>query len=291
MDQQHPESAGTQPPREHKEMLDGKHFPILSGMADINLHVLNGASHVMHVSKGVEVLHEGDTPHDLYFVLKGKLSVIKRFNEKPRVLAHLHTGDVYGEFGLVRKKPRYASVFTDTPSRIVRVDTAAALQVLEADRVFRYQLNQLLKFRKLASFFSVHPVFRELPMAIRNEFAEALPICLAERGERVFSQGDRPAGIFIILSGEAEVRYTNPGGVEMLLDIRRDSDMLGELIQKHGKSMAYTAIAASNLDMLIMNQGAMRLLKKRHAVTAKYLDDFIHKCAEETLKRLKENPG
>jgi len=289
--QETPISSSTRPLREHKEMLDGKRFPILEGISAINLSVLNNASHVMHVSGGVEMLHEGDAPHDLYFVLDGKLSVRKKFGETFRVLAHLNPGDIYGEFGLVQKKSRYASVFTDKPSRIIRVDTAAAQQVLQVDTVFRYHLNELLKYRMLDSFFSVHPIFQNLPADVRGEFARDIPVCFSAHGERIFAQGDSPKGIFIILSGEVEMHYLNPAGVDVLVEVRRDSDMFGELTQDHGKALAYSATAATDLDMIIMNQEAMNLLKKHHPATAKNLDHFVRQRTAETLERLKENPG
>ncbi len=288
---QSPNSSSAPPLREHEDRLDGKHFPILEGVSAINLNVLNSASHVMHVSGGVEMLHEGDAPHDLYFVLDGKLSVRKKFDGTSGVVAHLNPGDIYGEFGLVQKKSRYASVFTDEPSRIIRVDTAAAQQVLQVDAVFRYRLNELLKYRMLDSFFSVHPIFQELPADVRNEFAKDIPVCFTARGARIFAQGDSPKGIFIILSGEVEVHYLNPAGVDVLLEVRRDADMFGELTRNHGKTLAYSAIAATNLDMLIMNQEAIKLLKEHHAATARHLDHSIRQRMAETLKRLKENPG
>ncbi len=184
----------------------------------------------------------------------------------------------------MQKRNRYATVRTETPSRIIRVDTAAALQVLEADSVFRYRLNQLLKYRKVSAFFSAHPVFQDLPADTRSEFAAALPVCMVHRGERIFAQGDRSTGIVFILSGTAEVHHVTPSGEEVLIDMRRDLDMLGELTE--GKRLAYSATAASDADLLIMNYEALRFLQKRHSDTAKRLDEFIHRHAKESLQRI-----
>ncbi len=86
------QATDVQAPRERREKLDGERFSILSGMADINLQILNRASHVMHVSDGVEIVHEGDPPHDLYFVLEGRLAVSKRFGGEAHVLGYLQAG-------------------------------------------------------------------------------------------------------------------------------------------------------------------------------------------------------
>jgi len=282
--------SGIRPPQEQMELLNGKDFPILEGMSAINLRILNSASRIMHVSKGVEMLHEGDTPHDLYFVCNGKLSIGRQIGGQLKRLAYLHPGDVYGEFGALRRKSRYASVFTAEPSRIIRVDLTAVQQVLEADSNFRGHLSQLLSHRMLDSFFFSHPVFEKLPDDVRAALAKELPTRFAKRGERIFSQGETPKGIYIILSGEVEIRYLNRAKAEVLLEIRRDADMLGELAQNHGKSLAYSAVAASDLDMLRLDKDAMRTLESRHPATFKTLGAFIDKRAEYTIQRLKENP-
>jgi len=282
--------SGIRPPQEQVDLLNKKDFPILEGISTINLRILNGASRVMHVSKGVEMLHEGDTPHDLYFVRNGKLSIGRKIGGQLKLLAHLYPGDVYGEFGALRRKSRYASVFTVEPSRIIRVDLTAIQQVLEADSDCRKRLTKLLAHRMLESFFFTHPVFKKLPADIRGTLARELPTHFAKRGDRIFSQGDTPKGIYIILSGEVEIRYLNRAKAEVLLEIRRDADMLGELAQNHGKALAYSAVAASDLDMLELNKEAMHILEKRHPATFKILGSFIDKRAEYTIQRLKENP-
>jgi len=282
--------SGIRPPQEQMELLNDRDFPILKGISPINLRILNSSSRVMHVSKGVEMLHEGDTPHDLYFVSQGELSIARKVGGDMKLLARLHPGDVYGEFGALRKRSRTASVFTEQPSRIIRVDLDAVHQVLEADPDFRERLNELLKLRMLDSFLFIHPVFRSLPAETRQALARELPTIFVRRGERIFSQGDTPKGIYLILSGEVEVRYLNREGAEVLLEIRRDSDMLGELARNHGKELAYSAVASSDVDLLQMDQESMRILEKHHAATFKKLGAFIDKRAEHTIRRLKENP-
>lgn len=282
--------SGIRPPQEQMELLNAKDFPILEGMSAINLRLLNSTSRIMHVSRGVEMLHEGDTPHDLYFVGNGKLSIARQIKGELKILAYLHPGDVYGEFGALRKKSRYASVFTAEPSRIIRVDLTAVQQVLEADSNFRRRLTKLLSNRMLESFFFSHPVFKKLPDDMRAALAKELPTCFAKRGDRIFSQGETPKGIYIILSGEVEIRYLNRAKAEVLLEIRRDADMLGELAQNHGKSLAYSAVTASDLDMLKLDKEGMRILEAHHPATFKTLNTFIDKRAEYTIQRLKENP-
>lgn len=281
--------SGVHEPKANSELLDASRFPVLEGMSAIYLRILNGASRVMHVSKGVEMLHEGDTPHDLYFVYSGKLEIGKHIDGELRIVAQLHPGDVYGEFGVLRRKSRYASAFTAESSRIIRVELSTVHQIMEADAGFRKRLEKLLRQRVLDSFFFSHPAFRDLPIESRAFLVGDLPTRYVERGTRLFSQGDAPAGIHLILSGEVEVRHLNREQQETLLEIRRDGDMLGELTQQQGKELAYSAIASSDLDILPLNKQVLQTIRDKHPETAKALEEYINKRAIQSIKRIKEN--
>ena len=281
--------SGVRLPKDQAALLNAKTFPLLDGLSPVSMRILQQSAKIMHVSKGVEMLHEGDTPHDLYFVETGKLAIGKQVGTQLRVIAQLGPGNIYGEFGVLRKKARYASVYTVEPSRIIRVEISAIQQVLDADAAFKERLTELLTQRMLDSFFFSHPVFAGMPLETRNALSRALSIRFFPRGSRIFSQGDKPTGVFLILSGEVEVRYLNKAGAEVLLEIRRDNDLLGEVATKNGMELAYSAIAASDVDVLELDPNTMAVLRKHHAAATNQLEGYIDKRMTQTVKRLKEN--
>ncbi|MDT8375666.1 MAG: cyclic nucleotide-binding domain-containing protein [Mariprofundaceae bacterium] len=272
-----------------RESLTGEEFPILKGLSPLSLRILNRAGRVMNVSKGVEMLHEGDTPHDLYFIKRGKMAICRQSGTQLKVIAQLGAGEIYGEFGALRKKSRYASVYTAEPSVIVRVELSAVQQVLEADSNFRNRLEALLTQRMLSSFFFSHPVFHALPEKERSELARELPVQSYERNRRIFSQGKAPQGIYLVLSGEVEISYRTRSKEERLLEIRRDNDVLGEVANKNGTELAYSAVAVSDVDLLVLDKAAMKTLHDRHPESFKNLEAYINKHSERTVLRLKEN--
>jgi len=274
-----------------KEILSEKDFPILEGLSPLSMRILNNASQIMHVSKDVEMLHEGDTPHDLYFIKQGTMAIGRQSGSQLKVIAKLKSGEIYGEFGALRKKSRYASVYTAEPSAIIKVELSAIQQVLEADAKFHNRLESLMTHRMLDSFFSSHPIFHGLPDRERNELSRTLSVSTYDRNARIFSQGKPPTGVYLILSGEVEVRYTNKSKEERLVEIRRDNDLLGEVAIKNGTELAYTAIAASNVDILVLDKAAMKAMHDQHAETFKNLENYINKRAERSVVRLKENMG
>jgi CRP-like cAMP-binding protein len=274
-----------------KEVLSEKDFPILEGLSPLSMRILNNASQIMHVSKDVEMLHEGDTPHDLYFIKQGTMSIGRQSGSQLKVIAKLESGEIYGEFGALRKKSRYASVYTAEPSTIIKVELSAIQQVLEADKTFHDRLEALMTHRMLDSFFSSHPVFHALPEHERNELSHTLTVHTYDRNIRIFTQGKPPTGVYLILSGEVEVRYTNKSKEERLVEIRRDNDLLGEVAIKSGTELAYSAVAASNVDILVLDKPAMKAMHDQHPETFKNLENYINKRAERSVVRLKENMG
>jgi CRP-like cAMP-binding protein len=285
------ELSGIHGESENKDSLTGEEFPILEGLSPLSLRILNRAGRNMNVSKGVEMLHEGDTPHDLYFIKHGKMAIGRQSGTQLKVIAELGAGEVYGEFGALRKKARYASVHTAEFSVIIRVELSAVQQVLEADSEFHKRLEALLTRRMLNSFFSSHPVFHTLAEKERSALARLLPIHFYERNSRIFSQGKKPQGIYLILSGEVEVSYRTRSKEERLLEIRRDNDILGEVANKNGTELAYSAVAVSDVDILLLDATAMKTLHDQHPESFKNLEAYINKRSARTVLRLKENIG
>jgi len=271
-----------------KTELSSGNFSLLKGLSPLSLRILNDASRLLYVSKGVEIMHEGDNPHDLYFIKKGKVAIARSTAGQQKVAAVLKEGDLFGEFGLLRKKPRVASVFTTEESILIRVKSESVHQVLQADAEFKARLERLLSLRLLSSFFFSHPVFSALPDVIRSALSNELQVEYIQANERIFSQGNKPNGVCLIISGEVEVSHVNKKGQDILVEVRRNSDVLGEIATKDGTALAYSATTASHLDMLKIDSASMKRLHDAYPDVYKRLETYISKRASQTASRLKD---
>jgi len=268
-------------------ILDERTFPILNGLSAVNMRILNSSSREMHVSKGVEVLHEGSASYDLHFIRRGSVSITRRTSKGMKILAQIQAGGLYGEFGILRKKFRYTSVFANEPSDIVRTSSSSVQRVLEADAAFRDRLTKLLSSRLLDSFFSTHPVFQPLEPHLREQLARALTVHYMPPYSKVFGRGDKPSGVHLILSGEVEVSLPGRNREDTLLEIRRDNDMIGELATRDG-GLAYTALATEALDSLVLNNQSMQIIQSANATVFANLQKFINARAQRTAQHLKQ---
>jgi len=263
-------------------------FPILRGLSPLNIRILNGSSRLIDIDQGVETLHEGDNPRDLYFIRKGCVSIAKGTGQQRKNIACLKSGDIFGEFAILRNKPRYASVYTAETCELVRVSAPAVHQVLEADHDFKDRLQRILSQRLLNSFFFSHPIFQTLPGELRLKYSQDLETGFLYCDTEVLKQGEECKGIAFLLSGNVEVYHKDAMGKEHLLEIRRNHDVLGELSSNKDNGSAYSAIAASDLDILQLNQNVLVYIKKSHPETLKRLELYIQKRAQLTAKRLSE---
>jgi len=267
--------------------LTAESFPILKDLSPLSLRILNDAARLTHVSKGVEMLHEDNPPHDLAFIQKGKISIAKQQGSQLKMLAQLGPGNLYGEFGILRKKTRLASVFTAEPCEIIRIEQSAVQQVLDSDPDFKTRLTDLLLKRMLSGFFSSHPLFKDLPTQTRAQLAKHIPVQFHHRNSNLLVQGGKPTGIYIILSGEVEVSHLNSQRQEILLEIRRDDDMLGELAANNGTALAYSATVSSDLDVLCFDPTTMKKIHTSFPQLFVKLEQYINKRAERTSQHLK----
>jgi NADH dehydrogenase len=80
----------------------------------LNLGGGSGATHG-HYEPGETVFNEGDTGDSLYMILSGRVEVLKRFGEEPRVVRMLGPGEYFGEMALLGHHPRSATTRALTP--------------------------------------------------------------------------------------------------------------------------------------------------------------------------------
>ncbi|MDQ7004359.1 MAG: cyclic nucleotide-binding domain-containing protein [Ghiorsea sp.] len=269
-----------------KDVLNAEKFSILSALSPLSLRVLNQASHVLQVAQGVEMMHAGDTPHDLYFISKGLVSIGKRTDGKMKLVATLAAGSFYGEYGALRGKIRFASVYTAEPSEIIRVDLNAIRQVFDADVAFRNRVYQEMQERLLNSFLFSHQSFKKIPSNARAILAKDLEIVELERDEMLFREGDIADKYYIILSGEVEVTM-NLNHVQTVIEVRRENSFLGEVRANKGVTYAYGAYAANSLDLIVLDKKSMQSIQKVYPEALSLLNQMLNHSAKKMTLLMK----
>jgi MFS family permease len=113
-------------------------LPVVAGAPRPALEQLAGASQVITLPAGVDVVVEGAPAHAFYAVIDGTV-VVHREGE---VLAHLGPGSHFGERGLLDAAPRNATVTTQDVGEVLRLEGDVLLEALGSAPAMRTALER-----------------------------------------------------------------------------------------------------------------------------------------------------
>ncbi len=92
---------------------------LLRGFKDPEKRRLLKYSKIIGVGKGRPLFIEGQEGREMYYILSGTIEIVKKTGGKPRRLAVMSEGDIFGELGLITKKSRMASAVALSDSELL----------------------------------------------------------------------------------------------------------------------------------------------------------------------------
>jgi len=89
------------------------------------------------------IIHEGDTPHSLYYIIKGSISVLAENDDGAEIiLAYLNGGDFFGEAGLFKENlDRSAKIVAKTPCEIAEISYGQFRKLVKEDPEILFLLS------------------------------------------------------------------------------------------------------------------------------------------------------
>jgi CRP-like cAMP-binding protein len=205
------------------------HIPLFSDLGPRPFVALAERSVLRQVKEGDAVLREGDRGTSFFVVATGRFRVEKRDAKGDKVvLAHLGEGAFFGEMALLSGAPRAAAVVAEVDCQILEI-TAALLQELCGQHPHVAQsLTRFYRQRLLANAMATSPVFGPFDKERRTELMERFLTHEVRAGEVVVREGVRSDGLYVVLSGELDVRKRKDAG-EVLAGRLGACDVFGEV--------------------------------------------------------------
>lgn len=148
---------------------------------------------------GEVLFSRGDPGDDFYVVAWGEVAVLV-----PQEVARLSEGDFFGEIALLADQPRNATVRATVDSQVLAFDRALLSDLVAASPELLVVLLRFLRERLMVNLAETSPLFapftalERLALAVRFQFLEV------DDGLRIIEEGDKSAGLFILLAGEAQ---------------------------------------------------------------------------------------
>jgi CRP-like cAMP-binding protein len=119
-------------------LIEAKSFlakvPIFSDLGEASLLALAQATKSLHVQKGQFIFLQDDPSEKAYLVRSGFISIIlESLDGRKLVINEMHSGDFFGEVGLLTKQSRSSSAIARTDSDLLVLPLQAFLTVLDRE--------------------------------------------------------------------------------------------------------------------------------------------------------------
>jgi CRP-like cAMP-binding protein len=199
--------------------------------------------------RGEIVFREGEASDGLvYFILSGKAAVLKRVDDKEKVVHSLQPGDIFGEVALLTNRDRIATIMAESEElkvacfdgnsflreassnpRFVRKLTIAALTMMERieERAFSNQRHPHVEGDLLLEYEQLMQPLRAGNLRIQNLLYRSTVKTL-QRDSTIFREDqENDSYIYLLITGEVVVEVLRNGRRTVCMKFR-EGEWLGE---------------------------------------------------------------
>ncbi|MCP3103937.1 cyclic nucleotide-binding domain-containing protein [Myxococcus sp. K15C18031901] len=179
---------------------------------------------------GDRIIEQGSHGDAFYVICEGSVRVFRMEDGKRQELATLEGGAFFGEMALLSGAPRTASVEAASDDAQLLEISAPVLAGLSRNHPqVAKALKKFVRQRMLTNVMNTSALFRLFNRKDRRTLVERFRARDVERDAVIIRDGDRTDGLYVLLSGEVEVRKDGH-----LLTRLKEGDLFGEisLLQK-----------------------------------------------------------
>src|SRR5690606_12562870 len=125
----------------------------------------------------------------------------------------LGEGDFFGEIALVTNQPRTATIAADAEhgAQLLAIDRNVIGNLIEEEPQVLQALLRFLRDRLVSRLVQTSPLFAPYAGEAGRERAARFRFLEVQSGAVLMEQGTKPAGLFVLLSGQLEVVRAEEG--------------------------------------------------------------------------------
>ena len=179
---------------------------------------------------GERIIEQGSHGDSFYVICEGGVRVFRTEGTQRLDLATLESGAVFGEMALLSGAPRTASVEgAAEDTQLLEISAAVLAGLSRSYPLVAQALKKFCRQRMLTNVMNTSALFRPFNRKDRRTLVERFRARDVERDEVIIRDGDETDGLYVVLSGEVEVRKDGH-----LLTRLKEGDLFGEisLLQK-----------------------------------------------------------
>jgi CRP-like cAMP-binding protein len=243
---------------------------------------------LVELSAGRRVFEKGDPADAMYVIVAGQVAALSRSEPSGELLrlALLGPGDFFGEVGLLGDQPRQATIRAEEETQLLRLDRQAVAKLCEEDPRFLRKLVGFLRERLVDGLMLTSPLFTPFPPEDQATLKRLFRFVEIAEGTRVITQGQKSDGLYVLLTGKAEVlcapapqasaevargSASNPSAGETRLGLLGPGDVFGEMsLLQNRPAVASVVLCRKAFALKLPDRYFMQLLMT-HPVLMEYV--------------------
>ena len=118
--------------------------PLFSELSESSLQLLARESRFVKVEKGDVLFIQSDPSETAYIVRSGNISIVlNSLDGREMVINEMHSGDLFGELGILTRNPRSTSAIARTKSELLVIPEQIFLKVVESEPQFALRILEM----------------------------------------------------------------------------------------------------------------------------------------------------
>ena len=263
-------------------------LPLFSALPPAGLARLLACFALRELAAGSVVVEQGQPGTEAFVVVRGLCEARRRVesvagaSQPPLALATLGAGAVFGEMALVSEAPRAASVVALEPTLLLVAGRSALEAVAKDEPAIGRALSAFCEQRMLANLVRHSAILSSLPEAQRAALLARLERRSLARGDSLLRQGHESDGLFLLASGQVQVRAHDQAGEALVLAQLGAGDVVGEISLVLRRPATADVVALSPTIALLLRREVFQEVVREHPTLLRDLYELAVKREEET---------
>jgi CRP-like cAMP-binding protein len=221
-------------------------IPLFSDLPEDAFIALFERCPLRRFEEGQLIIEQGQLGQAFFVICAGRVRVFRNDAGARLDLATLEEGAFFGEMALLSDSPRTASVEAGSEDTQLLEISAQLLTELSVNHPTVAQaLKKFCRQRLLANLMASAPLFKPFGRNDRRDLIQRFRAREVRTGDVVIKQGAESDGLYVVLSGEVEVRVEG-GSVASL----REGEIFGEMSLLTKQPAAGTVVSMRHTSLL-----------------------------------------
>lgn len=226
---------------------------------------------VRHVNEGEILCQQHQVDNKLYIIIMGEVEVSEEREREQFVLAHLSTGELFGEISAMFNTPRVSTVRISKPSVLLELNGEIMQQLVLRNTALYDAIISRYRSRITETALRSVSVFRHLPNSTLSSLQDNSSLVSVPVGSSIVQEGEPGDALYIIIHGTAKVSHADHNR-KLNLAILQSGEYFGEWSLLTGAPRTATVSALTQVDMVRVDCASFLKFIQEHPEIRKRID-------------------